>query len=80
MENPEQLAAYLSEIGKPSLAVTQQITHKLVEEKITRDDNAEPLYKQFGSEEERFPHEYALSGFFKWVPTAQKPWHNIFRV
>jgi len=40
----------------------------------------EPKYAVIGGKEEKFPTEYAISGWFKWKVTAQQPWHNLFRV
>lgn len=36
--------------------------------------------KTVGGEKNKFPWEYAFSGWFKWVETPQQPWHNLFRV
>jgi len=42
----------------------------LVDSVVSRVVNDEPIYKVVGKENERFPQEYAISGWFKWTPTA----------
>lgn len=49
----------------------------MLEDAVPRDQNANPVEKSY---EVGLPLEYAVSGWYKWKPTAQAPWHNLFRV
>jgi len=43
----------------------------LVNKEVNRAPNDEPTkYAVIGEDGSRFPHEYAISGWFKWKPTA----------
>lgn len=74
-----ELNGYLQK--NPAPAAKIPITNTLlISEEINRNPNEEPTYKVVGGKEVKFPGEYAISGWFKWKPTAQQPWHNLFRV
>lgn len=43
--------------------------HQLVEDPISRKVNDNPIYDELGGGSSKFPHEYAISGWFKWEQT-----------
>lgn len=70
----------MEKIGTPNSVLSELTNSVLVDSLIARDKGTDPIEKTVGSETTRFPHEYAISGWFKWTPTAQEAWHNVFRV
>jgi hypothetical protein len=66
VEDAEKLNSYLANNKAPAVVVGL-LTNKVFEDPITRDPSVEPAEKaiQVG-----LPLEYAVSGWFKWKPTA----------
>ncbi|CAD8140693.1 unnamed protein product [Paramecium octaurelia] len=80
IDSVDQVKNYLAKVGTPASELPDLFNYKIVDSIQSRAANDEPVYKVVGKDNERFPHEYAISGWFKWQPTAQQPWHNLFRV
>lgn len=83
VDSVAELKAYLEKQGKrPSELLPSLSTFKVVEDikQIAfSEKNVQP--KTYGGKADSFPHEYSISGWFRFKPfPQQRPWHLAFRV
>ncbi|CAK56140.1 unnamed protein product (macronuclear) [Paramecium tetraurelia] len=80
IDTADQLKGYMNKLENPTIGQVDLQTYRLVTNEQYREKTNEPLLNVIGKDNERFPLEYSISGWFKWQQAPQDAWQNLFRV
>lgn len=66
IDTTEELNSFIARTMIPKQDLDKLFRHELVDGVISRKTEDLPDYDEVGGNNQKFPHEYAFSGWFKW--------------